>query len=160
MRQRFRSKLTFANIAASVALLVAVGGGTASAIIINGAPAGFNAVTGLQKARTVLGVPGVGNLTAACGRGGIIINYKNTTPQGQLVFADPGGSAQTTGLSLGPGQTHSIIVYDRPNPFEMAHIQAMRPGNGGTPMAQVGIVINFRGDCATTVVGAQSESSP
>ena len=159
MRQRLRSKLTYANVMSTLAVALVIGGGTASAIIVYDAPAGFNAVKGIQTPRTVLGVPGVGTVTASCGRAGIVIHWKNRTPQGQLVFVDPGGSREPTGVSLGSGEERGIIVFGAPDPYEMVHVQAVRPGNGGTPMAEVGIVINWRGDCATATVAAHSESS-
>jgi hypothetical protein len=163
---RIRGRLSYTNVVATLALVFAIGGGTAAAIVIvGGAPAGFDAVKGVgARSQTVLGVPGVGAVKAKCDEHGVVINWKNQTDGRQLILVDDGG-ADPRAHSLGGGEVGIIIRISPIGPApgkqnDMLRLQAVSPSDGGTPMAEVGIIINWTpGDCQTAFLGAQSLSS-
>lgn len=150
---RIRRRLSYANVVATLALFLAIGGGTAAAIVIINSKSGFDAVKGVgEESEKVLGVPKVGAVKASCDEGRIIINWKNATDARQKVFVDDGGMNPTV-HTLGAGDVGIIINGGLPAP-DMLHLLVLRPGNGGTPMAEVGMIID-----GCRLVAAHSESS-
>ena len=156
MAERITNHLR-SNIVGYIALVLALSG-TAGAIVINGgAPAGFDATKGIGGTlERVLGVPGVGVVRASCDEVGVIINWKNTTDLAQRLLVDDGG-ADPAVHSLGSGDAVGFIIEG--GTPEHLQLLAFKPGDAGTPMAALGIWVQFGRDCTNTLVAAQTLSS-
>lgn len=67
------------------------------------------------------------------------------------------GGTDPSVQNLRPGVAVGIIVQG--GTPEHVQLLAFKPGDAGTPMADVGIWVQFGGDCANACVAAQSLSS-
>jgi len=154
--ERIRNHLR-SNIVGYIALVVALSGTAGAIVIVGGAPAGFDATKGIGSTlERVLGVPGVGMVRASCDDVGVIVNWKNSTQAAQKLLVDDGG-ADPAVHSLGSGEAVGFVVVG--GMPEHLQLLAFRPGDAGTPMAALGIWVQFGRDCTNTLVAAQSLSS-
>nr|MBA2601338.1 hypothetical protein [Actinomycetota bacterium] len=156
MGERIRNHIR-SNVVGYIALFVALSGTAGAIIIIGGAPAGFDATKGVgATSERVLRVPGVGVVSARCDVAGLDINWKNTTPGAQKLFVDDGGMDPSVHSLRSAAAVGFIVDGVRP---EHVQLLAFKPGDAGTPMAEVGIWVQFGGDCVNAQVAVQSLSS-
>jgi hypothetical protein len=154
--ERIRNHIR-SNVVGYIALFVALSGTAGAIVIVGGAPAGFDATKGIGATpERVLGIPGIGVVKARCDEVGVIVNWKNTTEGAQKILVDDGGTDPAV-HSLGSGEAVGIVIVG--GMPEHLQLLAFKPGDAGTPMAAVGIWVQFGRDCTNTLVAAQSLSS-
>lgn len=153
-----RERLTYANVVATIALVLAVAGGTAPALVDNSPTTVFDAEKGLSEDTVkIMDLPAIGDFRASCALSGgavsgeVIAGWKNRTDSRQLVFLDDGGPNPTV-HSVQPGGVATFMVLID---TEMLELDIFRPRDGGTPMAQLSIAVYFPDrDCDRVVVAA------
>jgi hypothetical protein len=161
--KRVTDRLSYANVMATVAVFLALGGGITMAAISGDGSVRFGAEKGLTEFEweTVLNLPGVGKVQAYCAKG-TEIRFKNTSggtlQASGLREADPAFDAAT----LADNESLGIVVqgfgaYDN---IDTLRLHVFRASAGGKPTADI-IVSHQYGPagCEQRAVAAQAVAS-
>ena len=160
MFQRFLSRLTYANLMATLAVFLALGGGLALATIHGNGSVRFGGQRGLPSDHrfvTILDLQGLGKLQAACGATSPNdkVRFKNTSG-GRLnatVFDEPNGDFHATPLSNGDTLQTVFAAFDS---FDTVRFHVFRAGRRGTPAADIVASHKYGSGCSGNTVAAQA----
>ena len=163
MLRRFASRLSYANVAASLALFLALaGGGFALASIQGNGSVKFGGEKGLPNDfsfETVLNLPDFGKVQAKCSKADSI-RFKNTSG-GTLnaTAASTETASDPEAETLANGDTISEIVFG--TPVDTVRFHVYRPDADGQPMAEITASLSYgSGGCPNNNVGVQAVMSP
>ncbi len=163
MMKRVAGKLSYANVMATVAVFLVLGGGVTMAAISGNGSVRFGAIKGLavQEWETVLNLPGIGKVQAFCSKG-TEIRFKNTSGgalQGSLLRETdsdfeatvlPDGSSVDT-VAQGVGEEDGI---------DTMRFHVFKTSASGKPMADITVGHQY-GDlsCEDRTATAQAVAS-
>jgi hypothetical protein len=163
MLRRFASRVSYANVAATLALFLALaGGGYALATIQGNGSVKFGGEKGLpndQSFATVLNLPDFGKVQANCSKADTV-RFKNTSG-GQLYATafsnDQADDPEAAHLANGDNLSEFAFAF---NPATI-RFHVYRPDANGQPMAEITASLDFGGGgCANNSVAAQAVMSP
>jgi hypothetical protein len=160
MIRRLLSRLSYANVMATLAVVLALGGGGFALANVSGSgDVRFGAEKGLTPGgfETVLTMPGVGKLQAVCSKG-TLIRVKNTSGKTLQVtrFREIDGDFDSDTVPDGQVSTLTFIQF----PMDTVRYHVFRAGGDGTPMADLTVSTRYTDGaaCAGRVVVAQALS--
>jgi hypothetical protein len=161
MVRGLRSRLSYANVMATLAVALALGGGGFALANISGSGnVRFGAEKGLSSAHyeTVLALSGVGKLKAFCGKS-TLIRFKNTSSKTlQLTrFREQDGDFDSDKVAAGEV---SLETSFSGFPRDTVRYHVFRAGGDGTPMADIAASTKYPANlaCASRTVAAQALS--
>jgi hypothetical protein len=160
MVRKLRSRLTYANVMATLAVALALGGGGFALANVSGSGnVRFGAEKGLSVGsfENVLTMPGVGKVQAICSKG-TLIRVKNTSGKTFAVtrFSEVDGDFDSEVVPDGEASTETFIQF----PMDTVRYHVFRAGGDGTPMADITVSTRYTDGaaCAGRVVVAQALS--
>jgi hypothetical protein len=161
MRKRLSERLTYANVMATVAVCLVIGGGVTLAAVSGSAKIKFGAEKGLSISgyETVLSIPGVGKVQAFCEKG-TLIRFKNTSGKTLKVtaFSEYNGDREISSVASGGS---SLEFYVGGGASGSDHLHVFRASASGTPAADITVGYDYGvdGACPNRTVTAQAVSS-
>jgi hypothetical protein len=158
MIKRLQARLTYANVMATVAVFLAIGGGVTLAAVSGSGSVKFGAEKGLnvEEFETVLSLPGIGQIQAGCFVDVSKVRFKNTSGETLQATAVRASDASFEGSALADGRSLERQGGDPQNTFRF-HVFKADPD--GTPAADVTVGSRFVESCAGRTVTAQAISS-
>lgn len=158
MIKRLSPRLTYANVMATIAVFLAIGGGVTLAAIGGSGSVKFGGHKGLafDSFDTVLTLPGVGKVQAQCSKG-TFVRFKNTSGKTLHVTAHDVADDDFSGEAV--PDNGSLQVLSGPDLAETIRFQAFRAGGDGTPAADITVGAKWVASCDQRVITAQAVSS-
>jgi len=159
MIKRLSARLTYANVMATVAVFLAIGGGVTLAAIGGSGRVKFGGEKGLTlfTYETVLSLPGVGKIQASCSKG-TNIRFKNKSGKTlrATVHRSSTGDFESDTLANNESLEHFAGI---PDP-DTLRFQVFRTSGSGKPAADITVGSRYGGGaCEQRMVTAQAVSS-
>jgi hypothetical protein len=155
MIKRLKARLSYANVMATIAVFVAIGGGVTLAAVGGSGKVKFGGEKGISGGgfENVLSVPGVGKIQAQCLKG-TFIRFKNTSGKSLYVTVEDPDSDGFTDALLADGESIQEVSVGT----QTFRFHAFRAAGGGTPAADITVGAKWTVDCGPRAVIAQAVS--
>ncbi len=163
MMKRVAAKLSYANVMATVAVFLVLGGGITMAAISGDGSVRFGAKNGLTASEweTVLNLPGIGRVQARCSKR-TEIRFKNTSGralQGSLLRETDSDFAATVLPDGGTLDTVAQAVEEEEG-IETMRFHVFKTSASGKPMADITVGHQYGDfDCEDRTATAQAVAS-
>ena len=161
--KRVTGKLSYANVMATVAVFLALGGGITIAAISGDGSVRFGAEKGLTEFEweTVLTLPGIGKVQAFCSKG-TSIRFRNTSGEQLQASVLRGQGAQFDGDILGQGGALAQAVFadSEDSNIDTMRFHVFKASASGQPMADITVSHQYgAGECDDRSAAAQAVAS-
>jgi hypothetical protein len=158
MVQRIRGRLTYANVGATLAVCLAIGGGVTLAAVKGSGTVKFGGEKGIsfESYETVLSVPGVGKIQASCSKG-TLVRFKNTSGKTLAATVERAADGDFEQGVLADGQSLESFGFF---PVDTLRFHAFRRASSGTPATDITVGVSYpeSPDCGGRTVTAQAVS--
>lgn len=155
---RLGSRLTYANVIATLALCLAIGGGVTLAAVGGSGSVKFGAEKGLSSAafETVLSLNGIGKVQAFCDNDVTIVRFKNTSGKRLQATSVRASDGSFFGEALDDGDA---LQHQAGNPQATFRFHVFTADANGKPAADITVGSKFATPCPNRVVTAQAVRS-
>ncbi len=158
MLERIRGRLTYANVVATLAVCLAIGGGVTLAAVNGSGTVKFGGEKGISSEayETVLSVPGVGKVQALCSKG-TLVRFKNTSGKTLAATVERAAAGDFEEDVLADGESlETFGFFD----VDTLRFHAFRQAASGTPATDITVGVSYPGgvDCSARTVTAQAVS--
>jgi hypothetical protein len=163
MVKRVASKLSYANVMATVAVFLVLGGGITMAAISGDGSVRFGAKKGLTKFEweTVVNLPGIGKVQARCSKG-TGVRFKNTsggTLQGSVLREADSDFVATVLPDGGTLDTFALGIAEADD-IDTMRFHVFKTSASGKPMADITVGHQYGdGACENRTATAQAVAS-
>jgi hypothetical protein len=155
------ARLSYANVMATLAVFVVLGGAAAATLRGNGSVK-FGAEKGLDKAsyETVLNLSGLGKVQAICG-GQTGIRFINRSGKEVQATLEQGSDEIFFGATMADGENFEGGAATQDNGIDTLRFHVFTADADGKPMADITVSHKYPGDsnCAGRTVAAQAVAS-
>lgn len=168
MTNRILSRLSYANVMATVAVFFALGGGAWAVVKGNGTITSRNAHAIGGAATPVASLAGVGDITALCDQFGLSLNFVNHSGKKLRVAIDEVGTNPSSSLpvpnvipSLADGSSYQVLADNKDNFYNDFTYHVYPPSGALKPIATLFVsTAGDAGHCKASDVAVQAISNP
>jgi hypothetical protein len=152
MLAKLRSKLSYANVVATMALFAALGGGYAVAFSGSGSLQKGSDLGISSNRETIRSLTGIGSIQAQCQSDQVQVYFENKS--GELLTAMgagvTGGTVEQYGDNVGPGNL--LLLFDAGESITTMDLHISPQDGTSRPQASVDITVNETPSCSTSTV--------
>jgi hypothetical protein len=168
MTRRILSRLSYANVMATVAVFFALGGGAWAVVKGSGTITSRNLHGIGGSATRVASLHGIGEITALCDQFGLSLNFVNHSGRNLRVAIDEVGTNPTSSppapnviSSLPDGSSYQVLADNTNNFYNDFTYHVYPPGGAHKPIATLFVsTAGAAGECTGSDVAVQAISNP